>query len=311
VRPCDASGAPSGPWRILPPDGLPRNDERDLDGPPPVVRAISADGDNLVALGDDGLVYYMKLHDGGWITNWGLPVGDPLYRREPFRSLAISHRGPFAACYEDIDGNRFPISAGVTTLYALSADGRSIGYADPWLDGGFARRIALPRRDRLVAQALSASASTLFVIDAAGRAFTRLADFDTMGDNPVLGYTWERGEHCDRTLPGEDWVEQPPIPGKVTARITILQTGEGNARRELRVEGVDASGAGGYWRKAIRDPAWSFVRTGDRVDLSIHSSPTSCSIATRSRPRRASSWTSTRSGTRCSRRARAAHPRNP
>jgi hypothetical protein len=269
IRPNVETTGRDEPWRLLAPDGFARHGKRALDGPPPALREISADGDNLAAVGEDGLVYYMKFSDNGWIDRWGLgPFGDPLYAAFPHRGLAMSHRGPLAAYYEDIDGNRHPISAGVTTLYALSGDGLTIGYADPWLPAHFARRICGPRRDRFVAAALSASASTLFVIDRAGDAFTRLADYDTLGENPVLGYTWERGVRGwdeDRSLPPEDWAPQPPVPGKVTARITILTTGAGNAARELRVEGADAAGTGGYWTKPLRAAAWRFVSTGAAV----------------------------------------------
>ena len=50
----------------------------------------------------------------------------------------------------------------------------------------------MPRKNQFVAASLSASASTIFVIDAAGNSFTRLADFDTTGHNPGLLYSWER-----------------------------------------------------------------------------------------------------------------------
>src|SRR5206468_3325783 len=60
-----------------------------------------------------------------------------------------------------------------------------------------------------------------------------------------------------RTLPPEDWVQQPPVPGKHTARVTIRQTGLGNAARELRVEGEN-----GFWKKLLLEPQWQFVETG-------------------------------------------------
>jgi hypothetical protein len=266
VRPNVETTGRDEPWRPLPPDGFAHHALRPEAGAPPVLVELSADGDNLVALGDDGLVYYMKFHDTGWIDDWGIPpTGDPLWVGFPHRALAISHRGPVVGGYEDTDGNFHPISAGVTTLYALSGDGRAITFADPWLPAHFGRRICLPEGDRFVAAAMGASASTLFVVDAAGAIYTRLADYDTLGENPVLGYTYVRGKHDDRTLPPEDWRPQPPVPGKMTRAITILQTGPGNASREVRVEGVDATGAGGYWRKALLDAAWSFVRTGAEV----------------------------------------------
>lgn len=253
------------PWRLLPPDGLAHH-RRHRDGDVPVFREITADGDNLVVVSADGLVQYMKFSDLGWIDHWGIPpFGQPLFVRFEHRGLAMSHRGPLAAFFEDIDGNRHAIWAGVTTLYALGADGLSVRYADPWLPADFNRGVCLPRRGRFVAAALSASASTLFVVNEAGEMFTRLADYDTMGDNPILSYSYKREfrhGRSVRTLPPEDWLEQPPVPGKITRRITILQTGAGNGGRELRVEGLGGAGAAGTWRKPIRGAAWEFVGTG-------------------------------------------------
>ncbi len=247
-------------WALLPPDGRPRHSAA---RPGAKVVELSADGENLVAVDDDGLVYYTKLGDVEWIERWGLPPnGAPLRAPRERRGLHISHRGPLVGGYEDIDGNSHPVSAGVTTFYLLERDGRSLRYADPWLPEEFARRIALPLRDRFVAAALSASASTLFVVDRRGRLFTRIADYDTLGENPVLPYTYERGLHegqSARVLPPEEWVEQPAPPGRITARICVLQTGPGNGGRELRVEGTDAAGAPGHWARLIRDSTWRFV----------------------------------------------------
>ncbi len=267
----------TGPWSLVPPDGLPVSTGRlealkeliDLPGvPEPFVRpqrlkSLTADGENVIVVSDEGLVFYAKLPALEWMHVWG-PVGlkKPLKIDFLHRALAISHR---KQAYEDLDGNPHRVTAGVTTFYALSGDGRTISYADPWLPPQFGHRICLPRKNQFIAEGLSASASTIFVIDAAGHSFTRLADFDTLGLNPGLPYSWERERRSGvkavvRTLPPEDWKEQPPLPGPATTRITVLQTGEGNAARELRVEGE-----GGYWRKAIREPAWSFQKTGEKA----------------------------------------------
>jgi hypothetical protein len=264
-------------WTLAPPDGLPISYGRleslkeliDLPGvSDPFVRpqrltSLTADGENVIVVSDEGLVFYAKLPALEWTHVWG-PAGfkKPLKIDFVHRALAISHR---KQAYEDVDGNPHPVTAGVTTFYALSGDGRTVSYADPWLPPQFNHRICLPRKNQFVAAALSASASTVFVIDAAGNSFTRLVDFDTLGLNPGLPYSWERAKRSGvksviRTLPSEDWKEQPPLPGPATTRITVLQTGEGNAARELRVEGE-----AGYWKKAIRDPKWEFVKTGEKA----------------------------------------------
>lgn len=261
-------------WSLVPPDGLPIGRGRleslkeliDLPGVgapfarPKKLVELTADGENVIVVSDEGFVFYAKLPALEWMDTWG-PAGfkKPLKVDFLHRGLAISHR---KQAYEDLDGNAHPVTAGVTTFYALSGDGRTLSYADPWLPPQFDHRICLPRKNRFLGVALSASASTIFVLDAAGHAFTRLADFDTLGLNPGLLYSWEREKRSGvksvvRTLPPEDWVEQPPLPGPATQTITVLQTGVGNAARELRVETE-----GGYWKKAIRAPRWELVKTG-------------------------------------------------
>ncbi len=237
---------------------------------PPSIKKISADGDNLIAIDNEGRVYYMKWGSRKWMNTWGKPVAKKLTLPESSRSFAISHRGPFAGGYSDIDGHFHPVSVGVTTLYLLSKDGLTIAYADPWLPAGFSHAICGPEQNRFRARSLSASASTLFVINDAGRMYTRLADYDTLGCNPVLAYSYDRGKRDPdfrkdvRTLPPEPWKKQPAIPqslGRITSAITVFQTGTGNAARELRVEGVDRSGASGYFSKPIDSETWRFVRT--------------------------------------------------
>lgn len=258
-------------WSILPPDGLPAPRGRlealkELTATLPAaprpfhrperIDALSADGDNLIAVAPDGAVYYAKLSTLEWVDVWG-PTGlqKPLSVKG-LDAYAMSHR---MIAYEDLDGNPHPVSAGVTTFFGLRDEGRTLGYADPWLPANFERSFCLPQRGRFIASALSASASTVFVMDSTGRSFTRLVDFDIHGDNPALPYSYAREKRSGkraviRTLPAPDWVEQPKIPGKHTTRITIAQTGPTNADRELRVEGD-----GGTWRKALEAKTWTFV----------------------------------------------------
>ncbi len=248
-------GASAEQWVKIPPDGLPTSKTK-----PAALTGLSADGDNLVVFSSEGRVFYTKLSTLEWTDVWG-PAGmrGALSVAFPHRALAMSHRLTY---YEDIDGNPHPITAGVTTFYALDEDGRWITYADPWLPPKFERRLCLPLHGALVAQTLSASASTLFISDAHGNLFTRLADFDTVGDDPLLPYSYGRekrkgADDAIRTLPLEEWVQQPPIPGKHTTRLTIRQTGQGNAARELKVEGE-----GGYWKKMLLETKWERVATG-------------------------------------------------
>lgn len=259
------------PWSLLPPDGLPAPRGRlealkeltiDLPALPkpfrrPVrIEALSADGDNLIAIGAGGTVYYAKLSTLDWADEWG-PTGlSATLSVKELDAFAMSHR---KIAYEDLDGNVHPVSAGVTTLYALRGGGRTLAFADPWLPPNFERTLCLPQRGRFVASALSASASTVFVMDRSGRSFTRLVDFDIHGDNPALPYSYTREKRrgpksAVRTLPAPDWVEQPAIPGRHTTRITILQTGPTNVHRELRVEGEL-----GVWSKRLDAAQWKLM----------------------------------------------------
>lgn len=226
-------------------------------------KEISADGENLIAVGEDNVIYYLKTFNLRWMPKWGMPFRKRLSPPEGNRALAISHRGPYAGGYEDIDGIFHKIGAGVTTLYALSKNGLKITYADPWLPPNFSRSICGPRRNRFVSESMSASASTLFVINSAGEMFTRLADFDTIGKNPFLKYTFIRDEKTPskvRSLPGEDWFEQPRIKnGTITKNITIFASGRGNAARTLRVEGINNQGVSGFFEKNIKAAEWTFV----------------------------------------------------
>lgn len=264
-----------GAWELLPPAGLPMPGGRieaikelvlplarefDRAGP---LRQLSADGENIVIVDDRRRVYYAKLGSLAFTDVWGPPAwAAPLTLPDDTLAWAISHR---AQPYEDIDGNVHRVSAGVTTLYALTADGR-ITYQDPWLPppstpgGRWEREVCPPDRGALTLVALAASASTIAVMDDGGRVHTRLADFDTLGHNPALPYSWRRErraglEETVRSLPAEDWRLQPEIPGAHAAAVTVFFTGPGNARRRLRVEG-----AGGFYEKDLMDPGWRFVR---------------------------------------------------
>lgn len=286
-------------WSLLPPDGLPAPRGRlealkelvaDLPlAPAAFVRPnrlvrLAADGDNLLAVGDNGVGYYTKLSTLEWVDVWG-PTGlkAPLRIDEGVLVFAMSHR---KIPYEDLDGNPHPVTAGVTTVYALLEQGRRLAYADPWLPSGWNRFLCLPERNTFVAASLSASASTMFVMDASGRSFTRLADFDTVGDDPALPYSWTRARRRGaaaviRTLPGEDWKAQPKIPGPHSTLITITQTGARNADRELRVEGDK-----GTWKKQLTETAWRFERTGTPMQGALTKG------AAPSQPSREATWVS-------------------
>lgn len=223
--------------------------------------SISADGKNLIALGADGTVGYFKVPKLKWKKGWGKPISRTL-KLPPNKAWAISNLSDDAEGFEDPAGHFKPTPLGVSTIYVLSPDGRRLNYADPWLPANFGHRISMPQRGRFIAESMDASGSTIFLINKAGQMYTRLADFDSTGADPLFAYSFTKYTQKVIALPGEDWREQPRINGRITARITIFTNGRGNAGRELRVEGVDAQGNGGYYHKPIYGSDWEFVRTG-------------------------------------------------
>jgi hypothetical protein len=112
----------------------------------------------------------------------------------------------------------------IATTYVLLEDGQEICYTDPGLPTDFSRNYLGPERGAFKAVALSASASTMFVISEAGEMYTRLADFDSIGCDPMLfKYTYipykadvpgteYRSNLNEWGLPAEDWRLQPRIP---------------------------------------------------------------------------------------------------
>jgi hypothetical protein len=162
----------------------------------------------------------------------------------------------------------------IATTYVLLEDGQEICYSDTGLPGDFSRNYAGPERGAFRALSLSASASTMFVINEAGEMYTRIADFDIVGCDPMLfKYTYVpytsglKGDSflsnfTEWGLPAEGWRSQPRIPlaekAAITRFITILQNGQGNGARELRVAGRGPDGKTGYWAKQIFADTWEF-----------------------------------------------------
>ncbi|MDR2517583.1 MAG: hypothetical protein LBC88_09430 [Spirochaetaceae bacterium] len=250
------------------------------------VAELSADADELAALSPAGAFYrycfdWSIAHRSGvWLDRQGWPGEEQLHldeRTRKNRSWALGKRNSHVLYYEDPFANQHHNGTmEIATTYMLLDDGQEICYADTGLPADFSRNFAGPERGAFRAAALSASASTIFVINSAGEMYTRLADFDVTGSDPMFfKYTYVpyrsgtpgTGYFSNLTawgLPPEDWRPAPAIPlaGKaaITRHITILQNGQGNGAREMRVAGRDEAGETGYWTKAIFDDAWLFVR---------------------------------------------------
>lgn len=284
---------PAPAWALLGPEGLPFRREGKSAEDPKRILSISADASGLVAISDDYRIFDADIQEAEtgkffWNYGWGFPwrlLPDRVHLPNEHRAWSYSLLNMSAGWSEDIDGNPHTI-IGVDSVYMLAPDGRSLWFNDPWLPPNkFDFRISVPERGAFAAVNLSASGSLVMVIDRRGRIYTRLVDFDTLGGNPGITYSWDRVNRgyekvgfgafmrgllpmfLDvRSLPSESWRRQPDVTdGKLTRTITVLQTGEGNAARELRVEGTDQDGNTGYWFKAVHDERWEFAKSGHTI----------------------------------------------
>ncbi len=281
-------GLDESQWRLLGGTGLPAPKRRGGFPVPERIVEISADADSLLAFDSEGGMYqlFTTSHSPGrpfeWIWDFGFPERTHLVQSQLVknkRAWATAARRQDVLWHEDIYGNPHHYGTmGIETIYFLTEDGQHIRFTDSGLPADFSRSLQGPERGTFIAENLSASASTMFVINRAGTMYTRLADFDTIGCDPMFfKYTYERlpqkydgtqylSNYSPWALPSEPWLRQPDIPlegqARLTRHITILQNGQGNAARELRVAGTNAQGQTGYYSKAIFDSRpedWAFV----------------------------------------------------
>jgi len=281
------------PWRLLGDNGLPMpRAGATFEASPKAITSITADGDDLAAVDDDGWLWLLTSQSesltsqDGWQATWGFPGGRRMNvlegRGRGRRALAIGRRAEHALYFEDPIGNRHSYKPmGTSTLYALDERGQSLLFSDNGLPNDFSRELCSPDDGRLEAIALSASASAVMLLDRFGRIVTRFDDYDVNGGTPNFEYTYRSVIEPDDTgdelgsafrpyhLPLLPWRWQPPVPlaagDALSTTITILQTGEGNAARVLRV-GARVGGQLGMFTKGIDDDAWQFVAI-DEADL--------------------------------------------
>jgi hypothetical protein len=256
---------------------------------PTKIVEISADSDHLGAVSDEGRVYLKTAKSDSWASanhwedTWGVPSSFVLNLNDPhneltrnYRSLVLGRRNQYAKYSEDIDGNAHHFGVmGTTTLYVLSENGQEIFFVDSGLPADFSHQVCGPERGSFISENISVSASTLFVINRFGEMYTKMEDYDLNGGSEVVfNYYYDRRPKDSRSgqdvwtnwsawaLPLEDWRKQPRIPvfglGKISKDISILQNGEGNAARELRVAGLNEFGQTGYYFKQIYDLIWKF-----------------------------------------------------
>ncbi len=241
------------------------------------VRGISADDDEMIAIDSGRQIYTMDGALGdpalfNWTVRWG-----PIFWTGAGRTLPTGEKWSWSVSspiedvtFTDPAGNAHTVGSGkVSHIWQLSRRGQRLTYMDPWLPSDESYEMCGPHRGRLHSQAISASGSTVFVINRFGDMFTRLYDFDISGHNSFfLDYAYEDQAGVADPLiqiPAEPWTEQPKIPGRISSAISIAKRGTGSIHRTLRVEGR-RSGRTGYWEKDVvrrGSRAWRFVPTGD------------------------------------------------
>ncbi len=277
------SGVSPSRWKLLTGTGLPHSSDAGFIEPYRIVE-ISADDESLMAFSNEGKMYECNFEGGlgkapfVWLDTFGWPDKMSLVQNDLVlgnRAWAIGTRGKDVLWFEDIFGNQHHYGTmGIKTIYFLTKNGQDIRYADTGLPQDFSHSILGPERGSFISRSLSASASTIFLINDTGEMYTRLADFDTLGNDPMFfkyAYTKEpfsypgsdyRSNFTAWGLPSEDWKKESSIlltgKARISSYITILQTGQGNFARELRVAGVSSEGKTGYYFKNIADSAWSF-----------------------------------------------------
>jgi hypothetical protein len=254
---------------------------------PEAVQEIAADGDALFAFDTEGRMYRCYLQDTtiegpfNWLNNFGWPKKQVMHQNDLVsrkRGWGIGVRRKDILWYEDRFGNQHHYGTmGLETIYFLTENGQDIRFTDSGLPADFSRTILGPERGSFIAENMSVSGSTLFLINKAGEMYTRLIDFDTMGCDPMFfKYTYKPvmqkysgkeylSNYTLWGLPSEDWYKQPDIPLTGQARlsrfITIFQNGQGNSARELRVAGLSADGKTGFYYKGITGDSWNFFET--------------------------------------------------
>ncbi len=247
---------------------------------------IGTDAEHFVAVDQKGIIFTIKeaakseaIKSIDWRRNWGSPLwlGPGMSLPKDRKAWEISFFSPSEeAFYVDKAGNKHGIGVGCTTLYVLSKDGRRITYLDPWLPADYSYEVCSPVRGTFKAHNLSASGSTIFLINKYGDMYTRTYDFDISGGNDlILKYTYdhnlsssEGGDNLPafyeplfnfRAISLEGWHRQPKIMGKITDRITIYK---GKVHDKfLRVEGINESGVTGYFEKKVDEEEWVFYAT--------------------------------------------------
>ena len=287
-------------WKLFLKTGLPfSTTKKDAFDTPFAIRYIAADGDTLYAFDDQGYLYYCFLVRWGnpkplkWMKLYGFPKTRTLKLNDLVlnaRGWSMGQRRKDILYHTDINGNPHHYGTmGLETMYFLTEDGQHIRFTDSGMPPDFSNSIDCPKKGRFIAENISVSGDTIFLIGNKGSMYTRLIDFDTMGCDPMFFlYTYDKVEqkysgeeylsnYSPWALPAEDWYEQPAIPlsgdARLTRMISIAQTGRGNDARELRVAGTNAAGEIGYYHKMLKEEVWNFTKVDLKLDSSVYLNP--------------------------------------
>lgn len=232
-----------------------------------------------------------KTQKNNWKEKWfSLPVISDLilmFRQskklalpENPKAIAISHRGRYNDYVEDAVSAKHPVSAGVTTLYMVENNGKVIRKYDPWSPENAKMDIYVPESSTtsFEVENMDASASHIMLLgyESSKRQEgegvvkrltikTKLADIDSEGWNPGLKYAYEQNPNDPKVRvisTTATWKDHPldlKEGESVTRNISVVQLGEGNNNREIRIEGK-SEGLNGYFYKRLDDPldAWEF-----------------------------------------------------
>jgi hypothetical protein len=301
IKPNTKNTGVYGKWELFNKSGIPSGDEVSSFAGSDRIMQFSTEGTMIAAVSNKGRFYIWQptyKEKTIWRDETGAPFRDALYlpenktwcfslstMRAPWKRQTPMHENDIVSYWEDIDGNKTEFGF-TASIYIVSPDGQKIVYTDTGLPASWNRAFTSPERGKYIIENMSASASTIFVINETGKMYTKMIDFELEGGCPALRYVYSRekrtrdGEIAPlmksiRTLPLPDWREQEAIDvvlaglksgsgqAALTGNITILLTGKGNAARELRVQGRDNTGKYGYWKKMIFDNNWKFVVTGE------------------------------------------------
>ena len=149
---------------------------------PKEIVEIAADGDTIFAFDSENHMYRCYTQTATvdkpfeWHDDFGWPKRIQLIKDENFkkaRAWGIGVRRRDILWYTDIFGHDHHYGTmGLETIYMLSENGQEIRFTDSGLPCSFSKTILGPERGSFVAENMSVSGSTLFLINNAGEMYT-------------------------------------------------------------------------------------------------------------------------------------------